>query len=291
MKAEIIGVILGTLLAASAYALAGVGFVILFRATRVLNFAQGALMTLGGLIFYSLAVTLHLGLALGLGATCAAMAIIGWLIYYVIFSRVGHVEVFMVIIGTLGLAIIVETVYSAFWGVNARYFPSYFGERVLNIGFPLPKVDLFVLVFSACFLAALYLFLHRSRYGLRMRAVAERPVLAARTGIRVSRVSAAAWALCSVCGAVGAVIYALPTIYDPTTTLSLGSLALPAIIIGGLDSVGGAVVGSVLVALLQNVVATIFGGIWSDLGAYCVLILVIIVWPSGLFGSRDVVRL
>ena len=245
MKAEIIGVLLGTLLAASAYALAGVGFVILFRATRVLNFAQGALMTLGGRIFDPLAVTLHLGLALGLGATCAAMAIIGCLIYYVIFSHVGHVEVFMVIIGTLGLAIIIETVYSAFWRVNACYFPSYFGERVLNIGFPLPE-STYSFVLSACFLGALYLFLYRSRYGLRMRAVAERPVLAARTGIRVSRVSAAAWALCSVCRAVGAVIYALPTIYDPTTTLSLGRLAPPAIIIGGLDSVGGAVVGSVL---------------------------------------------
>jgi branched-chain amino acid transport system permease protein len=274
-------------------ALIGIGFVLVFRATGVVSFAQGAFMVLGALIFGTIS---HDGgnLAVGLVVVCAGMPVIGALIYWLVFSRLVGAETFVTSVATVGLGILVEAVALLIWGpttilVKAPFssLTSYHVWGQLH----LTPLDLFTFIATAVVFAVILVGLHRSRAGLRMRAVASNTRLAAFNGVNVVRTSTLAWSLGAVTAGLAGVVYLLGTQPDPGSVFSLGLAAFPAILLGGLDSIAGSLVGGLLIGLGQAAIGVYLGGNWQDVVAYGALLVVLLVRPQGIFGDARVARL
>jgi len=293
MSKELAEIIVGMLDLGSLYALVGIGFVILYRSTRVINFAQGAFMLLGAEIFGSLLVNAHWRWYLALACTLVALAAIGACVYGLFFRRLVGQELFVVVIATFGLNVVLETIVTIAWGPGIRNLPQILSQTpVLKAGnFDLASIDLFSIGMAVVGIGILELLLRKTRLGTQMRAVADEPILASQMGINIHRTSTVAWAIAALCAGGAGVMYSLRVALDPSAIPALGLLAIPAIFLGGMDSIPGALAGGFLLALAQNATTYFVGGLWSDVVAYGVLVVVLIVRPSGLFGSAEVARL
>jgi branched-chain amino acid transport system permease protein len=257
------------------------------------SFAQGAFMVLGALIFGTVS---HDGgnLAVGLVVVCAALPVIGGLIYWLVFSRLVGAETFVTSVATVGLGILVEAVALLIWGPTTILVQAPFSAltsyRVWG-QLHLTPLDLFTFIVTAAVFIVILVGLHRSRVGLRMRAVASNTRLAAFNGVNVVRTSTLAWSLGAVTAGLAGVVYLLGTQPDPGSVFSLGLAAFPAILLGGLDSIVGALVGGLLIGLGQAAIGVYLGGNWQDVVAYAVLLVVLLVRPQGIFGDARVARL
>jgi branched-chain amino acid transport system permease protein len=273
--------IVGTLVLGSLYALVGIGFVILYRATGVVNFAQGSFMVLGGYIFYALVQTYQLPLVVSLVCTVAGMGLSGAAIYMALLRRMVGAEPFVLVIASLGLSVVIETIVVLVWGPNIKTLPELVPVTpLLSVGgVNVSALDIFSVGIAVAIIVALELGLQHTRLGVQMRAVADAPLLAI------------AWGIAALCAGVAGVAYALRTSLDPVGLQALGLVAFPAVLLGGLDSMRGALIGGVLLAVTQNLAILKLGGDWSDVVAYLVLLVVLLVRPFGLFGSRQIVRL
>ena len=275
------------------YALVGVGFVVLFRATGVLNFAQGAFMVLGGFLFSTLHSRFDLNLYLALVATILAMGVIGAAVYMGAFRRLVGAAPFTLVIATLGLAIVLQTATVLIWGPGLRTLPLLLSIRpaVHIVGVSFSALELFCIVVSLVLIGSLQLLLRRTRLGTRMRAVADNTLLAGLTGVRVHGMSALAWGIAASCAGVAGVCIALRTALDPIQLQGFGLVAFAAVLLGGMDSILGALVGGLVLGLVQALAVHRFGGTWSDAVAYMVLLAMLLVRPQGVFGRPETLRL
>ncbi|MCU1612737.1 MAG: branched-chain amino acid transporter permease [Frankiales bacterium] len=293
MNADIANVISNGLVTGCIYALIGVGFVVVFRATGVVSFAQGAFMVLGALIFAGLARA-GLGLAVGLPVMLVVMLVIGGVIYRLVFARIAGAEAFVASIATVGLGIVLEVIALLIWGPEVIAVPQLFNfrSRVHVVGeLNFSALNLFVMGLTVVAFVVIVVGLNRTPVGLRMRAVANNPQLAAYSGVRVVRTSMIAWGIGGLTAGLAGVLYLLGSQPDPVTVYSLGLAAFPAILLGGLDSIPGSLVGGILIGLLQAAIGVFVGGEWQDVGAYCVLLAVLLLRPQGIFGSAEIGRL
>jgi branched-chain amino acid transport system permease protein len=286
-------VVVGALTLAAVYALVGSGFVILYRATGVLNFAQGAFLAAGALVFYSFTHDYGWSLYPALIAAVLCLAVFGALVYVVIFSRLIGLSQLVVSIATVGLGVVLQMLSNILWGSGARTLPNLISyRRIVVLGhFSMTPADIFVFVLGVLGVAAVAAFLKFTRTGLRMRATADSPVLAAYTGARPARMSALAWSLAAATAAAAGIGYSLQSQLDPSTLNNLGLAIFPAIILGGLDSVAGAALGALILGLVQSTAGVTLGGQWESPVGYLVLIAVIMIRSRGLLGSAHVARL
>jgi branched-chain amino acid transport system permease protein len=293
MASEWSNIVVGTITLASIYALVASGFVILFRATKVLSFAQGAFMLIAASTFYSLLTAAHLSLYVALILAILISGVLGWLTYTLIFARMVGAQPFVVAIATLGLATAFQGGGYLIWGANYLQIPLVFSyePHVLFGTFHYNDIDAFVVIMTIILGVVVAVGIRYTRLGIQMRATADGPTLAAYSGIHVARISGLAWAVGAALAGAGGIEYALSYGLDPTNIPSVGLAVFPVIILGGLDSFGGAFLGAVLVALLQTIIGITVGGQWQDPIAYFVLVVVLLIRPRGLFGSRDVVRI
>ncbi len=277
----------------SLYALVGIGFVILYRSTRVINFAQGAFMLLGGDVFYTLLVDWHLAWYLALPISMVVLGIIGALTYLVFFRRLVGADLFVLVIATLGLNIVIVTIATIIWGPDIRSLPEVLSLKPLfSIGnLSVAPLDVFSIGLAAIVIVLLERLLQRTRLGIEMRAVADGPLLAGQIRISVHAISAIAWGIAALCAGAAGAMYSLRVALDPAGIPALGLLAFPALFLGGVDSIRGALVGGFVLALVQNATTFYVGGLWSDVVPYAVLLVVLLVRPRGIFGSREIVRL
>jgi len=277
----------------SLYALVGVGFVILYRSTRVLNFAQGAFMLIGAEVFTTLVVTDHITWWFALPISMVATSVFGSIIYVVFFRRLVGAEPFVLVIASLGLNIVLVAASDMAWGPSTRLLPSLISRNALFTagGVSLEPFDLFSILFPIVVIVALELQLRHTRLGTQMRAVADSPLFASQTRISVHRISAIAWMIAAGCGAGAGIIYAIGNGVSPEPLETLGIFVFPAVFLGGLDSIKGALVGGYLLALLQNGTTYYISGTYTVVVPFLVLIVVLLVRPTGIFGSREVVRL
>jgi branched-chain amino acid transport system permease protein len=293
VSGELSQVITSTLFSGALYVLVGTGFVILYRATGVMNFAQGGFMVLGSYLFYTFAVTTHWGLVPGLFTGVVASALIGGLIFGVIFRRMTAASTFVIVIATFGLNIVVVAAVQLIWGSDIRSLPEYLNQsphfHVLGLGFS--DLLIFTVVVVIVVVGLLELLLRATRVGVQMRAVASNVLLATFSNLRASRASALAWALAASCATIGGVCYSMQSAVDPASLQNLGILTFAPLLLGGLDSVLGVLVGGILVAFVQSLVSVWFGGEWSVVVSYLTILLVLLVRPQGIFGSTKVARL
>ncbi|GGM76060.1 branched-chain amino acid ABC transporter permease [Dactylosporangium sucinum] len=292
MTRDLSTLLIGTVIDGSLYAIIGVGFVILFRSTGVINFAQGAFMALSGYL-YLVAVNAGLPWAPALAAAIVMSGLIGALAYVLLFRRLVGAELFPLVIATLGLSTVLTVAMMLIWGPEIRSLPSPFQMRPLFFvgGMPVTGLDVFVVVLGVVAIGAVTWMVQGTRVGTRMRAVANSSLLSGLMRIDVHRVSALAWGLSAGLTAAAGVAYALRTTIDPVTAQGFGLVAFAAVLIGGLDSLRGAITGGFILAFVQTAAVLILGGSWSEVTAYVALLAILFTRPQGIFGSPSVVRL
>ena len=282
----------------SIYALVALGFVIIFKATDVINFAHGELMLLGAYLVYSFHNEAGLTFFLAVPLAMAAMGVVGWGIERTVLRRMVGQPVFAIVMITIGLAIIVRQIVAAKWGYNEQILGDPWGPSQFSIGdVKFNVVSLATIIAAAIALLAFFAFFRYSRYGVAMRAAAFDEEAAMAVGIPVRRVHALAWIIASAIATIGGIFLAsFPSSLNPT----LGFVALrafPAAILGGLDSPGGAVVGGLTIGVVEVMVqgyqpeyASFLGNNFHVVAPYILMIFVLMIRPYGLFGTREVER-
>ena len=294
MNVELLGALVGnTVVLGSLYALVGIGFVILFRSTGVVNFAQGTFMVLAAYVFYTLVTAGAQPLRSALLITFVAISALGATVYLALFHRLIGAELFVTVIATMGLSIVLQMATFLIWGPQVRPLPALIpgGTLISLAGIPFSRLDLLSVGTSLALIASLELVMQRTVLGVRMRAVADSPLLAALSRVDVHRMSALAWAISALSSAVAGVAVALRVAVDPVSLGQLGLLIFPVVIIGGVDSIRGAMVGGLIVAVTQNLAVVFLGGNWVNPVAYAILLIVLLVRPRGLFGSQAIGRI
>jgi branched-chain amino acid transport system permease protein len=283
----------GTLVMGSIYGLVGVGFVLLFRSSKVLSFTQGGFVLLGAFVFYDLVQNGSQPFALAMVLTVLAVALFSAALYVVVFARVAAREHFTTSVATIGLAGVLTAVVAVRYGTAPLSLPEdVVSARAFQVlGAVVSVVDIVAVVIAAVVMAILIVMLRFTPIGLRMNAVADNVSLSSHLGIDAVRVATVAWALAGAAAALAGIAFSLKFSVDPVGVANVGFLAFPAIILGGLDSIGGALVGGLLIAGTQNLVQLTLGAQWVNIVSFALMLAILLVRPSGLFGRAEVVRL
>jgi branched-chain amino acid transport system permease protein len=278
------------------YALVALGFTVIYRASKVINFAQGSLLLVGAYLVSVLATGLNLPFALAVVAAIALLAAGGALFQMTVLRRMLGQPVFVLVMITIGLSIVIDSAIPAIFGGNARILGDPWGASAVNVGgVTFNWVRIWTVLCTGLILALYFAFDRFSRYGLAMRATAADEEAALAVGVPVGRVYALTWAIAGGVAAVGGLFLAgFPSSVNP----SLGDVALrafPAVILGGLDSPPGAVVGGITIGMVEVLSSGYapgwLGSNFAAVAPYVVMILVLLSRPYGLFGTRPVERI
>jgi branched-chain amino acid transport system permease protein len=267
------------------YAAAALSLVMIWRATRILNFAQAGMLMFT--TFIAWALTDH-GASYWLAflAALASGLVLGALVERVLIRHVEGAPPLNAIIVTLGLLVLLEAVAGMIWGGNPRSFPPAFsigGYRIGGRTVLFSPFDLFIVVVVAGLAAALALLFRRTSLGLQLRASAFAPEVARLLGVRVGRMFTAGWALASLVGSLAGVLVAPDVFVAPNNFDPVLVFGFTAAVLGGLESPPGALVGGLVLGLALSYVSGYVGAETVTLGALVILIAVLMVRPSGLF--------
>jgi len=278
------------------YALVALGFVMIFKSSRVINFAHGSLALLGAFTIAKLSGDLGFVPAVLVGVAATALA--AALIYLVILRHVRGRAADTVTIATIGIDILLATELARQIGQEVLNIGDPWKSGVVRFGdFSVPEARVAAAVIALVLLSAFVAAFKLSPWGVAMRAAAEDGEAAALMGIRLQRVAAGAWFIAGALAAVGAIF--LTTFPTPGVDRTSGLAALsafPAAILGGLDSVLGAIVGGLIIGVVVSMSAgyqdeiSFLGRGLGEVAPYIVMVLVLLARPSGLFGTRELTR-
>jgi branched-chain amino acid transport system permease protein len=280
------------------YALIALGFSVIFKATGVINFAQAGLVLLGSYLTFNFTQTWELNFYLSLLMAMAAGALIGVLIEALVLRHMVGEQPATVIMATIGILFVLDNVVTAVWGPENHNLGDPWGIRTEEVlGVTVAVRDLWTIAFTAAVLAGFFAFFRFSSLGLAMRAAALDPEAAMAQGIPARRVYRVSWAIAGLVAALaGATLAAGATQLSPGTG-ALALIAFPAIILGGLDSPLGAAVGGVIIGLVQQFTALLapeyfdwVGESFERVSPYLVMIVILLIRPYGLFGTKEVRR-
>jgi branched-chain amino acid transport system permease protein len=258
-------------------ALAALGFVLIYKATGVINFAQGEFLLIAGFVIWFMLVEAGLPWFAGVGVAVLVGIALGLIIERLVLRPMVGQPVISVIMVTIGLSAVLGAIVQIVWGTRPRPFPDFI---------PAGSVELFGATVA---LVGFTLFYTRSREGIAMRAVADDQQAALAQGISVRRASALAWALAGVSAVFGGALVA-NLIGVSGGIASFGLLVFPVVILGGLDSVVGAVVGGAIIGLLSSYTGGYIGGGLETVIPYVALLAILLVKPYGLFGQVRIER-
>lgn len=274
------------------YALLALGFVIIFRATGVVNFAHGSLVLVGGYIVVLAHDQLGFPLAAALGVVCAG--VLALLIERLFVARARHADVLSLALLTIGIDVLLTEEVVRRLGVQVPFIGAPYDSAPFAIGgVTFFRTQLVAIVVSALLILAFFLAFRYSNWGVAMRAQAENREAAALMGIRSARVTASAWLVAGLLAGVAVLFIATQDFSGAGLSRGTHSIALaafPAAILGGLDSTVGAIVGGLVVGLTEALSAEYISFDFSKSAVFLVMLVVLVVRPSGLFGTREVTR-
>lgn len=273
------------------YALGGLGFVLIFKATGVFNFAHGQLTMVGAYFFYMFQVQLGLPPWWAVPAALASMFSVGIAIERFCLRRMVGESAITIIMLTIGLGSLLRSIVGLIWGTQPQapvpLFPAGF---ITALGVQVPTVYVWTLATAAVLIGAFLLFFRMSAQGVAMRAVAFNQDHASLSGISIHRVFALAWGLAAVMASVSGILMVQLVGLDLSLELR-GLSAFPAAILGGIDSVGGVIIGGLIIGLVEALAGGYLdphlGGAKEMIG-FVVLILILMVRPYGLFGTPEI---
>lgn len=267
------------------YGLIALGFVLIYKATEVINFAQGDLMMLGGFVAYTFIVLLGLNYWLGALFAVLTMGLVGMFIERFVVRPILGYPAFSIVMATIGLGFLLRSLAGMIWGTDDLKIETPF-TGIVKIGdLVLADDKLSVIVVTVILIAVLYLFFNRTRLGTAMRATSENMLAAYYMGIPVKRVVSLVWAISAMVAGVAGVLLAPITFVHSNVGLVLGLKAFPAAVLGGFGSIPGALVGGLVIGVVETMAGFYMPQGWKDVAPYLILLLVLLLKPEGLFGA------
>ncbi len=271
-------------------ALAALGFVLIYKASDVINFAQGEFLLVGAYVMFAVVGGLGWHWTIGIVVTVLVAVALGIVLErFVLRPMIGEPIISLIMV-TIGLSSLLKAVVSGIWGTDERAFPSFIPSDPINVfGATVTTDKLWAIAIAAVFLVAFNLFFRRSSSGIAMRAVADDQQAALSMGISVKKIFAMAWSISAATAAIGGIIVA--NILGVSGNISgVGLQVFPVVILGGLDSIPGAVLGGVIIGLLQAYTGGYVGHGLNSIIPFIVLVLILMVKPYGLFGQEIIER-
>lgn len=292
---DFIQVVINGLLVGLVYGLVAVSFVVIYRSSRIVNLAQGEILLIGGLLIWTFVLGAKLPFGLGVPVAlvcCLGMALI---LERAVFRPLIGESPFTVFMASIALLVLLRGVVQLVWGAETRPFPQLLPTGAWTIGpFLVTKRLLIGAVLTVALVEALHFFFMRTRYGLRLAAVAEDHYTALSLGISVRQAVAAAWIMGAVLSAIGAIVLLSDQIVS-LAAAGIGLRALPIALLGGMESVRGALVAGALIgigeALASVYVDSFTKGVASQILPFVIMIAVLLLRPQGLFGWKIIERL
>jgi branched-chain amino acid transport system permease protein len=280
------------------YGLVALGFVVIYKSTGVVSLAQGGLVLLGAYLVFSVHVDWGLNFFIALFVSAIATGIVAALIGGVIFRRMTTRPVFSIIMVTIGFLYLLQQGASAIWGDGVQFLKDPWGSRQIRPGgVPISLADIWTVAIAGCLLLALLIFFRYSAYGLAVRASARDPEAAAACGIGYNGVVLFSWAIAGVVAALAGTMLSTGSRGLSPDLSSIAFRALPAMVLGGLDSLPGAVVGGAFLGVAEVVssgystqLSPYLGQNFYSVLPYVVMILIMVIRPRGFFGSKRVER-
>ncbi|UQX88459.1 branched-chain amino acid ABC transporter permease [Jatrophihabitans telluris] len=286
MHALIQGIILGVL-TAGVYALMASGQTLIFGIMKVVNLAQGAMVILGAYLSYQLFTSFGIDPLLSIPITTVAMFVIGVAVEVFFLRplrREDRSELSLLV--TFAVALLLEGIMSVTWKTTVRSTnTSYANSSWTVFGYQITLVRLWAFLLSIAALGVLYLLLNRTRFGRAIRATVQNPESARLLGVESSRVSALGFGLGAATAAAAGSVYGLLYPFNSGSHYDLISRLLSIVLLGGLGSIGGAVVGALIVSTSSAIVASTISPSWSEMTFFVILLLVLLIRPQGLFGT------
>jgi branched-chain amino acid transport system permease protein len=271
-------------------ALAALGFVLIYKATRVINFAQGEFLLVGAYMFYTAFVVMRLPLAVAALFGVLVAIVLGVVVERFILRPLIGESAISVIMVTIGLSAVLKALIQIFYGTAVREQPPILPTGSITVaGATVPVNRLLVIGVAAIVLTAFSAFFQRSRHGIAMRAVADDQQAALTMGISVRRVFTLAWVLAAVSALIAGVLLADLSAVEQNIA-AFGLIVFPVVILGGLDSVPGTVLGGLTIGLLKQYVSGYADPGLAEVVPYLVLVAILIVRPYGIFGETRIER-
>jgi branched-chain amino acid transport system permease protein len=275
------------------FASLALALVLIYRATEVINFAQGEMAMATTYIGYQLTLW-HVTYWVAFFLTLVIAFVLGVVIYGVLIRPVQHRSVIALVIVTVGLFILIDGLVAWKWGADLKFMQAPFGNQVYHAGgVSFSRQDLGVLLVSILSVILLWVLFQFTKLGLAMRAAALRPAAASLVGVRVDWMLAVGWGLAAVLGAVAGLMTEPTQFLQPTMMQAILLYAFAAAVLGGLESPAGSVVGGLALGVFLNLAGQYVGFATSELRlpiAFAVLLVVLLLKPTGLFGRKQVRR-
>jgi branched-chain amino acid transport system permease protein len=286
------GIVVGSI-----YALSGLGFVLIYKSSRVLNIAHGQFIALGAFITYALTVWVHIPIYISFLLSAVITFLVAMSVERIFLRRLIGEPIISVIMVTIGLMSILDGfIYLTPFGTENFSFPEFLPKAPITLGGVSISWTQFVgVIITIILIAGFSWFFKKSTIGISMRAVSDDQMASMSIGISIPRVFGLAWAAAGLSAAAAGGIIANITGLNFDTLVSFGIIVFPVVILGGLDSIFGAVVAGIIVGLIQQFAAGYLDGLWglfstADLMPWFILLIILLIKPHGLFGIHEIER-
>lgn len=276
------------------YALIALGFVLIIKATDILNFAHGEIIMISALLCYFLMAKYHFSFPAAALITVVIAAILGVLTERLVLRPMLGEPIFAVVMITIGLSIFLRSMAGILFGHDNYVFPSPFPKEPIHLaGVTLSMTQIWVMISTALLVLIFFIFFKYSRMGLAMRGTANHQETALLMGISTKRVFAMVWGIAFVTAAIAGIFLANVMVVNIGLTFTAIS-AFPAIILGGMESIPGAIIGGLAIGVIENLTGgyldQMIGGGVKDVTPFVVLFLMLMFKPYGLFGKKEIER-
>lgn len=274
------------------YGLSAMGFVMIFKSSRVLNFAHGELLAMGAFFFLALVTWAKLPIAVAFLVTLVGCFALGFLIErFFLRPLIGEPLIYVIML-TVGLAAMFKGLMLLIWGGNLHTYPDFLPEylgiswNIVNV----PPVYVAALIIGLVFLILFGLFFKYSSQGIFMRSVADNQKAALSLGVHVQRVFALSWAIAALVAGMSGIVLGIINGINVHDLSAIGLKVFPVVILGGLDSISGAIIGGIIIGLLETFTGGYLSPSLRDVVPYIVLVFILLVKPYGLFGLKEIER-
>jgi branched-chain amino acid transport system permease protein len=280
------GLLIGVL-SGGVYALMASGLTLIFGVMDIINIAQGAFVVLGAYLSLALAQYLHFDLFAGLLITMPVMFGLGLLMEWAFIRPLKRDRMRLSILVTFGLALLIEGVLTGVFTADQQALHAwYITTTIFRVGsYNVSYMQVFALALSVVLLAGLYLLVYRTKFGASLRATVQNRTAAQLIGIDVERVSAITFGIGAALAAAGGMAFGTTMPFQPNSHYDLISRLLVIIVLGGMGSLSGALVASLLLVVIEDVAGLVYSPTWSSTVFFIVLVIVLLVRPQGLFGQ------
>lgn len=284
----IIAAIITGVLTGGVYALMASGLTLIFGVMDIINIAQGALVVLGAYLSYILAQYLHMDLFVGLLLTMPLMFLLGVAIEWAFIRKLKRDRTMLSILVTFAVALIIEGVLGQLFTTNYVQLHAWYVNASFQLaGFYLPYIYVFAFILSGVLLFSLYLLLYRTKFGHSLRASMQNRTAAELIGIDVEKVSALTFGIGVALTAAGGMAFGATTAFNPGSSYDLISRLLVIIVLGGMGSLRGALIASLVMLVIEDVTAVVWSPVWSSTVFFALLVVLLLFRPQGIFGQLE----